>query len=400
MPADVLWRKSLSASQSRIRAEHIWWAGIALWIGAAIFWHPEPSVSFAHAPSASPRPGGFAVFHELVAMDAAGARRYLGRPRDIPKDIDVLVLLSPTEPVPAAHREEMLDWVSETGGTLILGHPIYDMDSGARLGSFTEGTDSFLCGLLPAAGESSVALYYVPEDPDGERETPFEATVRQGFDANGCYGSPLIVDSDEGIFATVENSGDGTVVQLAAADILDNDALGRKRSHRFAAALIQRFGASRIWAFNEAYEGIHPTPKFVQLAGASKWRPVFLQILLLMIIGYWQRSMTFARRSGPLSKRDTREVATQARDIGDFYYRAQKGRYALSRSLEYLRWQTKIPGADSTARNEALALIRKVEEALEAGEHNLERDAYLVRKMAIAGRSLLSSSKGRHHESV
>jgi hypothetical protein len=164
--------------------------------------------------------------------------------------------------------------------------------------------------------------------------------------------------------------------------------------------LIEQFGKGRIWAFDEAYEGIQPSPKFVQLVGASKWRPVFLQIVLMLLLGYWQRSTSFGRRVKGASRRDVREVTTQARDTGDFYFRAQKSRFALSRSLEYLRWQTKMQGADADAKKAAIELVKTGETELEGGENNVDRHAFLVRKMALAGKALESSSKGKHHDSV
>ncbi len=377
---------------------------MVVWLLAALFWHPKPSVSFDDAPSASPRPVGFEVFYELVATEAVGVRRFLGRPSELPSDLEVMVLLSPSKTVPESHREEMLDWVREKGGTLVLGHPFLGPEAEERLSDFAAGEDHSLCTLVLGELEETIGLYYVPESgASGEGPgalPPFMASIGNEIYADTCYGTLLLVDDKERIIAVLERYGEGTVIQLAEASILDNDALGRKRSHRFAAALIGRVGPSRVWVFNEAYEGIHPSPKFVQLVGASRWRPVFLQIVLMLILGYWQRTSSFGRRERALPTRDVREMATQARDIGDFYLRAQRSRYALSKSLEYLKMQTKMQGADREAKLTALRLINTAEQALETGENNMDKHVYLAKKMALAGQALLRSSKGKHHESV
>jgi hypothetical protein len=390
----------LQKSRSRISAELFWWLGIAVWILAALFWRPAPSVSFASAPSASPKPLGFAVFHDLVAMNTAGVRRFLGSPSELPGEVGVLALLSPSKPVPRSHREEMLEWVEERGGTLLLGHPVEDPDSGEWLNDFAKDTGFTLCTLAPGEVAESVSLQYLPGADDDVEDAvpPFEAAILREIYAETCPGTLLLIDDQGRFIATMEPLGAGTVVQLAEASLLDNEALGRKRTHRFADRLIDRVGPSALWAFDEAYEGIHPSPKFVQLMGASRWRPVFLQIALILLIGYWRRTASFGRRKRPLFGRNVREVTTQARDIGDFYLRAQKSRYALSRALDYLRMQTKTQGADPEAKGEALALVEAAQAEIETGENNLEKHAHLARKMALAGRKLLRSSKGRHHD--
>lgn len=384
-------------ARNKIRAEHLWWLGVVIWMGAALFWRPAPSISFASAPSANPRPSGFAVFHELVAMEAAGVRRYLGRPSSLPDDVDVLVLLSPTEPVLASHRAEMLEWVAETGGTLIVGHPFFDDGTRELVTDFSIDSDASLCVVVPWEGTINTTLNYVPSETmvSGETIAPFEAPMNAEFYPETCYGDPVLVDDGGRIFATAEQHGAGEIIQISDAGVLDNDSLGRKRAHYFAAALIGRAGRHRNWVFDEAYEGIHPSPKFVRLVGASKWRPIFLQIVLMLLIGYWQRTATFGPRLPAGGRRDMREVTTQARDIGNFYYRALKSRFALSRSLDYLKSQITIKGADPRAKAAAVALVREGEKQLATGAHDMEKHAYLARKMALAGQTLLRSSKGK-----
>jgi len=382
----------LAGSQSR-RAEICWWLGVAAWVALAALWEPEPPLSYLEAPSASTHRDGYAVFHDMVGRNAAGVRRLLGSVSQIGDDVGVLVVLSPSRGIDDRDREEMLDWVSSSGGTLIIGHPIRD-DKGNLLNRFTEegmwelserwGTDS-----------ASLELTYFPRRAEQPREVPpFEVEVEGEIRLSEAGAEAMLTRAETAVVASVEAYGSGAVIQLADATMLDNSALGFKRAHLFAAALIDEAGAKKVWAFDEAHEGIEPEPSLVAYLGSGPWRGVLLQVLLLALFVYWWASARLARPVPAPPSRRAREVTTLARDVGDFYLRAGRSEWALSRVLEHLRRAMKERGRGEE-RQAAEDAAAEAARELEKPAHNPERHVYLIRKMAICQRMLAESSKGK-----
>lgn len=386
----------------RIRAEHFWWLGVAAWGLLVVLWRPDPPVSFLEAPSASPRPRGYAIFHDLLERETAGVRRVLGRASQLDDEVGVLVVLAPTEPLPATHRREMMDWVESTGGTLIVGHPIHDPDEGALVEFHAEGMWP-VSELTPAPLARPVTAQYVPVHAAEPRDVPSFGHVFHGELTLSEYGAEALLVGDAGeTLASSEPYGAGTVIQLAEADLLDNRALGWKQTHLFAAALLDEVGRDKIWAIDESHEGIDAAPSLVRLLGSGAWRPVLLQAVLLAIFLFWWGSARLGRPRGPGGPEAVREVTTLARDIGDFYFRAGQSRWALGRSLEYLKLAIKERGASSAARAAAQAAVTAAEQELARGAGgkttgggSVERHAVLIRKIALSQRLLAESSKGK-----
>jgi hypothetical protein len=380
-------------SRSR-RTEIGWWLGVAAWVAFAALWEPEPPLSYLEAPSASTRPDGFAVFHDLVARSAAGARRLLGRVSQLGDDVGVLVVLSPSRGIDERDREEMLEWASDTGGTLIIGHPVAD-EEGSAVERF--GEEGFLeLSARKDSGIAESALTYVPRQPEAARTVPpFTIDVAGEMELSEAGAVAILADGAGRALASVEAHGAGTVIQLADAALLDNSALGYKRAHLFAAALIDEAGPDAIWAFDEAHEGIEPEPSLIALLGSGPWRGVLLQALLLGLFLYWWASARLARPLPAPPPRKAREVTTLARDVGDFYLRAGRGDWALSRVLERLRRTVKERGLGVAERQAAEDAATEAARELERGSPNLDRHVYLIRKMAICQRVLAESSKGK-----
>jgi hypothetical protein len=375
------------------KAEIGWWLGLAAWVTLAALWEPEPPLSYLDAPSTSTRPDGYAVFHDLVGRNTAGARRLLGGVSQVGDGVGVLVVLSPSRGIDDRDREEMLDWVSSTGGTLIIGHPIRD-DEGNAVDRF--GDEGFF--ELSARGESppvSVSLSYLPRRADPPREVPtFEATVRGEIALSEIGAEAMVTDGEGRTIVSTESHGAGTVIQLADATMLDNSELGFKRAHLFAAALIDEAGKEKLWAFDEAHEGVEPEPSLVAYLGSGPWRGVLLQVLLLGLFVYWWASARLVRPTPAPPSRRAREVTTLARDVGDFYLRAGRSEWALSRVLEHLRRAMKGRGRGEE-RQAAEDVAAEAARELDTGGRNAERHVVLIRKMAICQRMLAESSKGK-----
>lgn len=397
----------------RLTSEHFWWAGILAWLALVLAWTPEPRPLLVDAPSASPAPLGFEIFYELVGAETKGARRVLKSAENLSRDVGVLVLLSPSEPVSETRRREMLEWVMNKGGNLIIGHPVIG-DDGANLNNFLDSSAVPFCPIV------SLEIYEQslpqPEDPalnedvskepvQGKQETsekePITSSIgeqisnriQNGFLLDECGGTQLLVNARGRPIAAKQQFGSGKIIQLADAVLLENASLGRKQTHAFAGRLIEEAGKSKIWAFDESYENIRPTPKYLQLIGASQYRPIFLQLLLIGFMFYWRFSDRFVRLVKNDEQDDVREVRAQARDLGDFYYRAQKYLWALERSRDYLRIVIQDKGHAPEAKQAVLDLIKRSEGVISATGADKERHTALIRQIAKSQTTLTNKTR-------
>ena len=378
-----------------LRSEHFWWFGLALWVVMLVLWRPDPPMSYLELPSSSTRPPGFSIFYNLLERDAKDVRRVLGRASTLADDVDVLVVLSPTGNVPESHRADMMDWVSSSGGTLIVAHPVHG-DEGEPIASF-EPEGMWAVSKWEQYEELvESTLTYMPYQVDPPREVPPFGQAMSGEMTLAEYGAHSMLTGERGESAvSVEGHGSGTLIQIADCEILDNRSLGWKRSHLFVAALLDEVGRDKVWAFDESHEGVKPDPSLMVLLGSGRWRPVVLQILLLILFLYWWRTSRIGRPAVAPPLVDVREVTTLARDVGDFYMRAGKSTWALARSLEFLKLTLKGRGVDGETRKQAETVIRQALKELERGEEDLEKHAFLIKKMADCQRMLARSSKGK-----
>jgi hypothetical protein len=378
----------------RIRAEHFWWLGVAAWVALVVLWRPEPPLSMLDAPSSSPGPSGYGILHDLLVRETAGVARVLERASQLAEEVDVLLVLSPGEEVPESHRREMMDWAYQDGKTLIIGHPVID-EEGSRLTTFAEEGAWPISEWSHLTDTRNVTVSYVAYNVTEPRDVPeFGHTFRGEMSLSDFGAEGLLLGDGGEVLATIEPYGGGTVIQLAEADLLDNRALGWKQTHLFAAALIDEVGRDKIWGFDEAHEGIEPEPSLISFLGAGRWRTVALQVLLLGLFFYWWRSTRLGRPATAPPREEVREVTTMARDIGDFYLRAGESRWALGRTLDYLRLALKERGAASEERARAAALMAEAEQELNRGTGGVERHAVLIRKMALS-QKMMAESKGK-----
>ncbi len=383
----------------RSGSEPGFWLGVLAWGALAALWRPDPPLSFLEAPSASAEPPGYAVFHDLVARRTAGVRRLLGRAAQLPEEVGVLVVLAPGEPVPASHRREMLEWAAEPGRVLVIGHPILDEER-AWLDAFDGGGEEDESGLSlwsELEARTRFDASWSPTSLMGEASPapPGFGHAFRGSLEPGPGAEPVLLGAGGEVLAVVEPHGPGKVVQLAAADLLDNRALGWKKTHEFAAALIAAVGGDREWAIDEAHEGIEQEPSLLRLVGSGPWRGVFLQVLLLGLFAYWWATARLGRPRPVPPAEHPHAATTLARDVGDFTLRAQKSRWALERTLEHLRLVLGQRKVESEARQRVLEAAAQAAREIEGGRDDVERHARLMRKMAIAERRLLESGAGK-----
>ncbi len=373
------------------RAELIWWLGVVVWAIALVLWHPDADVSYLEAPSLSAKPPHFGIFHQLVKGQTIGTVRMLSLSDDLLAQVGVVVLLAPTQPVPVDHREQLLEWVDQSGGTLVLGYPIFK-NPYEQLSAFSSEIETLSRWQALATPQTSVLYCVLDEANSGRDVPPFRHTVSGVMEAD--EGRVWLEDEERNVIGTIEPYGSGQVVQLAMADILDNDSLGRKRTHLFAATLLDVLGRGTKWGFVEAYEGIESTPAFIKLVGSSRARALFLQVLLLLWLGYWWRTKRLGALRRYVGQRDVRDVASQARDTGEFYFRAGKSRWALSCCLDYLKLMLKGRHVSGETKSRALKLVDAGTTELKRGRDDMEKHALMIKKIALSQQELVESIKG------
>ncbi len=385
-------------SRVKKRQELAWWGGVVIWLCAVLFWHPAPTVSYDEAPSATTTARGFSIFFDLVATEAAGAIRVLEPPDELPEDVGVLALLSPSEPVSKKHKEQMIDWAVKRSGTLIIGHPILGEDK-LPIDSFKGPFEERACPRVTLAQEVQAELDYTPvHRSDETRAVPtFTHPISSVFDTQACDASAMLINETNEVIVTSRTAGEAKIIEISDVSLLKNASTGWKTTHLFAAALIDEAGRSTRWAFDESHEGIHPKPRFVSMLGATKYRPIFLQIALLVLFGYWWKTYRIGRTLPKEEGRSPRDVAGAAQNTGNFYLRAGKSRWALARSYEHLKLvlKDKGAGADPDTKAQAEDALKTAESELRTNIDDMDRHFQLMRRIAYFQRKLTHRSKGK-----
>lgn len=381
------------AERTQKRHELAWWAGVAVWLCAVLFWHPAPTVSYTDAPSATTTPRGFSIFYELAARETAGAMRTLKPPQELPEDMRVFAVLSPSKPVPRQHREQMIEWASERGATLIVGHPILGEDK-APIEHFAPSLRDVSCPRVSLEEAIQAELEYIPVD-ETRPVPPFTHPVSAVFDMTTCEASAMLITETNEVVAVSYTLGDAQIIEISDTSLLSNAPLGWKRSHLFAAALLDEAGRSTRWAFDESHEGILPEPRFISMLGATKYRSISLQIALLVLFGYWWKTFRIGRPLPIEESGSPRDVASAAQNTGDFYLRAGKSRWALARTYEHLKLVLREKGADPETKSQAEDALKIAENELRSNVDDLDRHFQLMRRIAYLERKLSYRNKGK-----
>ncbi|MBN2525748.1 MAG: DUF4350 domain-containing protein [Deltaproteobacteria bacterium] len=361
-------------------AERAWWLGLCVWLLVFVFWRPEPPPIYTQVPSVKKDPDGFRIFYDLVAKEAGSVSRTLRRPGLLDK-VDVLVLLRPSEGLAKEDREDLMEWVRDKGGTLLVGYPIWDTKN-ELLNSVLLPEAHWNMSLWKDAEAKLHRVSYVPGEVESPRRvTSFTLKLRGKIELGDGSSQALAMSADGTVMASWDAYGTGQIVQLADSAILGNEAMGFKKTHLFAAALLDEIGRDGNWVFDESNEGVSIQPTLAPLLGAGAFRAVFLHLLLFFLFWYWYKSRRHTRLKKPLLERDVREVTTLANDIGRFYFGARKGSWALCRYLDFFKRRLQVANLAPGQRATAQKTVDEAQQAL-SGALSLDRQLHMIRKMA------------------
>ncbi|MBN2343107.1 MAG: DUF4350 domain-containing protein [Deltaproteobacteria bacterium] len=363
-----------------MRSERGWWLIVGVWLLVLVFWRPEPPPLYTQVPSVTPEPHGFRIFYDLIEKEVSSVSRTLRGAAHLTNE-DVLVLLRPSEGLSDDERHDIMDWVSERGGTLVVAYPIWD-DNGKMLRNVFPENESWTISKWKDAEASLKEIEYLHVNSENPREVESFTLKTQGHLELGEGASEVLASADDGtVLATLETFGTGAVVQIADSVMLNNQSIGFKKTHLFAAALIDEVGRTGTWVFDESHEGVSVQPALAPLIGTGPFRAVFLHLLLILIFWYWYMSRRLVRIERAPDERRVREVTTLAADIGSFYFRAKKGGWALSRYAQYFRRQLQGFHAGSTKLADAEQLVRRADEMVAQGGE-IEEQLQMVKTLA------------------
>lgn len=376
------------------KPERIWWAAVVFWGLALAFWQPKQPPLYTQVPSVAPYPQGYRIFYDLVERHTKSIKRTLQSSKHL-KEVDVLVVLNPSEGFDKRDREEVMDWVKDRGGTLLVGYPIVD-EHGQWLPSIVDDSETWSLSTWNRSDSKLKEVSYVPVLVEKWRKVePFSAKFEGEMVLGEGSAKPLAVGDDGSYMATYDSYGTGQIIQLADARMLNNESMGFKKSHLFAAALIDEIGQDKRWVFDESHEGVSIQPSFTALLGSGPFRAIFLHLLLFFLFWYWYKSRRHVRVRMAPDLRKVREVTTMAADVGNFYFRAKKSHWALSRYLAYFKRKLQDANVSHKEREAAMQLEQQ---AMSLNNASAKADAQLqmIRQLAQQGRKLDENTRTRN----
>lgn len=366
--------------------ERGWWLAFGVWGLVLIFWRPEPPPMYTQVPSVTPQPSGYRIFYDLIEKEVETVTRTL-RGADQLKTEDVLVLLRPSDGIDDAEREDLMDWVGDRGGTLVVGYPLWS-DSGDAMENLFSNDSYPVISSWKDKDTLLQEVSYLPVNVESPRNVePFKIKLQGEMLLGGDTSEALVMGSHETVLVSIDKYGAGEVIQIADSSLLNNESLGFKKSHLLAAALIDEIGRDREWVFDESHEGISVQPALAPLIGAGPFRAAFLHLFLFLLFWYWYKS----RRHLPIERvsdeRKVREVTTLAADVGRFYFRAKKSRWALSRYVQFFKRKLNDATIGPVEREKAAQLVLRAEQLLSANS-SFDAQLQMMKKMAEHQRML------------
>jgi hypothetical protein len=362
------------------RVERGFWVLVGVWLTVVIFWQPQPPPLYTSVPSVNKDPDGFRIFYEMVSKQAESVERTLRRPELLDR-VEVLVLLSPSRGLDSEDRESLMRWVKSAGGTLVVGYPVWTREEGLLKNVFPPKVHGDVS--VWEAGEAAVqTVTYTSADLDSPRDVDsFTMKLRGKMVLNDGPAQALALSGNGDVLVSDDVFGSGRIIQLADAALIGNEALGFKKSHLFAAALLDEIGRDRHWVFDESNEGVSIQPSLAPLLGAGSFRALFLYLMLFLIFWYWYKSRRHVRIQKPAMERDVREVTTLATDIGRFYFSARRTNWALSRYLAYFNRRLQLSNLSPAERAAVQETVKAAEVVNQSGQ-SPDAQLQMIRKMA------------------
>jgi hypothetical protein len=362
------------------RVERGFWLLLGVWLVVLIFWQPQPPPLYTNVPSVNKDPDGFRIFYEMVAKQARSVQRTLRRP-ELLTDVDVLVLLRPSKGLEEDDREALMRWVKVSGGTLVVGYPIWNRESMLLENVFPEKYHGDVSVWEHQDAVLQTVTYVSSELKSPRDVESFTMKLRGKMALNDGPAQALVLSESGDVLVSDDAFGSGRVIQLADTALLGNEALGFKKSHLLAAALLDEIGRDRHWVFDESNEGVSIQPSLAPLIGAGPFRALFLYLLLFFIFWYWYKFRRHVRIHQPPLERDVREVTTLATDIGRFYFSANRTNWALSRYLAYFNRRLQLANMSPAERTAVQKTVKAAEEVNQTGQSS-DAQLQMIRKLA------------------
>ncbi len=242
----------------------------------------------------------------------------------------VVCILGPRRPPNDAEWRALLSWVRQ-GGRLLYAAPV-DAEAFAI-------PDVEIRSLRPDDEESP--RFVRPRDGKiqiGDLDTKLtEANDRFGWmtgnELSGPAAEPILLWEDS-IQAIRQPYGQGMLVVVACDDIFSNEALTYGDNHLLAMRLLEAAGPSRSVVFDE-YLNASGAPKMLAILFDTRFRPLTLQCILLLVLYCWWRSHRFGPYL-PESIAPRRNIVAHTDTVGNLIFRQRDAAHPLKIYLRQL----------------------------------------------------------------
>jgi hypothetical protein len=297
----------------------------------------QPPVPPATPTTRSTAEEGAQLLYEWVGTMGYEARRLEFREYAIDPDVDILVLLSPTEPVTEEEARLTLDWVSG-GGTLILAD-----DTSNLLGSdnalLTQLEIAVAASpdpdLVERAGSLQPAFDQPPVDTIDVRAGRFLQPARDDYAAlAGAPDAPLIAG------LRIDR---GYVYLSATARPFTNGGLRDEQNARMVLNMLRRAPAGGAVLFDEIHHGYARAPAPTTAVMSSPWGWAGLYTLLVVALYLALGGRRFGRPIPLREESQRRSSAEYIESMADLLQRGGKRAYVLRHYQAQLKRQLARP---------------------------------------------------------
>ncbi len=307
---------------------------VALIVLSVVSARPASPLGFGRSGSTYDQsPGGASLFRQY--LEAAGLRvTSIEGDRFAPNaaGVSVLFLLGPTDPIDAADRAQLHDYV-RFGGILVIAT---DLGFGERQVLDEFGLPAAPSGLR--AGTVPVRSIAFAEPPVRSLSIDLGIALAPNDDA-----TPLVLD-DGAPFVAVAREGRGTVYVVGSLAPFVNSGIALADNAHFGLVLAAA-GTGRV-GFDEYHHGAHPSPDFVALLERTWLGRALLAAGALLFVYI----VLTGRRIGPplpLDPRPPRSSLEYIRGFAGLVRRSGRGEIARRRlRLDLHRGLARLVGLD------------------------------------------------------
>jgi Domain of unknown function (DUF4350) len=291
----------------------------------------QPPVPPAIPTTRSTADAGAQLLYEWVGRMGYAPRRLEFRDYEVDDDADILVILSPTEPISEGEARLTLDWV-ERGGTLILAD-----DTSNLLGADNALLEE-LQVVVAASPELELIEQVEPLQPAFSQPPVGAIEVRAGrYLQPGRDDYAALAGTPEAPLLAGVRHGSGYIYLSSAVHPFTNDGLRNEQNARLMLNLLRRAPAGGVVIFDEIHHGYTrpPTPTTAVMSSPWGWAGLYALLVVALYLALGGRRFG---RPIPLREEVTRRSSAEyIESMADLLQRGGKRAYIQRHYLLQLK---------------------------------------------------------------